>query len=710
MMGKLFKYYLLFIIATIILISCSSISNAAPYTGEVFSFKQPDNTFVDVKIWGDEYYQRAEGLDGYTLCYDRSTNWICYAELDSTGTDFVSTGIKYNGKLGLRGTAFKSRNLKKGLKLKRESVFKKVSEKQKTLFLGGTPGYLNSYPVGNTPVNQYTVSEGNVKGLTILVDFYDCRKSFEVDEISDMLNLEGYSGYNNNGSVRDYFYDVSAGKLSFTNDVIGYYTARYPKTYYNANVAGRPQELVKEALDYAMRRGYDFSKLTVNPGNEALAVSILYAGEPDVEWGKGLWPQNGSISDFNCNGVYVKGYQLSPIRSKPSIGAFVHEACHMICGYPDLYDVNFKSKGVGEYCIMGSTSSNNPQPPNPFLRCHVSGWGKMASLNMYPFNSRITVNSNNLDVYSYSSLFSRDTEFFLIESVCKEGRWASMPDEGLLIWHIDTRGKNDRPDMTAENHYEVSVEQADGQYHLENNDNFGGDGDLFHAGYADAFGTSTNPDSRLWDGRASGLNISDISGIGPYMTFIYNRIGGHTITPIPSETQTPTATPTVTPSSTQTPTPIPLSFKISGHIRPDMGSPWPDLFSGFKVELWYHEGYTFTNSSGYYEIPDIKEINRIYTVKISKPYYLTRTIGYLNLSDDISIGSVTSPIEMWAGDLNQDGAINMSDVVMCAACFNSKSGDERYNAACDVNMDMSISMKDIVIIAKHFNRTAEDYR
>src|SRR6185295_7344671 len=70
---------------------------AAPYSGEIFSFKQPDGTSVDVKLFGDEFYIRGEGLDGYTVIRDEQSGWICYAQISGTGNALLSTGIHYNG-------------------------------------------------------------------------------------------------------------------------------------------------------------------------------------------------------------------------------------------------------------------------------------------------------------------------------------------------------------------------------------------------------------------------------------------------------------------------------------------------------------------------------------------------------------------------------------------------------------------------------------
>jgi len=70
---------------------------AAPYNGKVFKFEQPDHSVVEAKVYGDEFYQRVESIDGYPLAIDPETKWICYAVLNSDESDFVSTGIKYKG-------------------------------------------------------------------------------------------------------------------------------------------------------------------------------------------------------------------------------------------------------------------------------------------------------------------------------------------------------------------------------------------------------------------------------------------------------------------------------------------------------------------------------------------------------------------------------------------------------------------------------------
>jgi endo-1,4-beta-xylanase len=57
------------------------------------------------------------------------------------------------------------------------------------------------------------------------------------------------------------------------------------------------------------------------------------------------------------------------------------------------------------------------------------------------------------------------------------------------------------------------------------------------------------------------------------------------------------------------------------------------------------------------------------------------------------------------GDLNNDGVINMADVILLATKFGSVAGDGKYFAAYDLNDDGAINMADVIIIASKFNTT-----
>jgi hypothetical protein len=78
-------------------------------------------------------------------------------------------------------------------------------------------------------------STGNVIGITILVDFNDVLEIISPQDVNTYLNSTTASMWGNNGSVRDYFEDVSNGILVYTNWVSpAYYRPHNPIASYDA--------------------------------------------------------------------------------------------------------------------------------------------------------------------------------------------------------------------------------------------------------------------------------------------------------------------------------------------------------------------------------------------------------------------------------------------------------------------------------------------
>ena len=74
-------------------VALSSQLHGDPVVGEVFPFRQPDGTVVQVRVWGDEFYHVVESLDGHTLILDQTTKAACYARLSTDGNELLSTGV-----------------------------------------------------------------------------------------------------------------------------------------------------------------------------------------------------------------------------------------------------------------------------------------------------------------------------------------------------------------------------------------------------------------------------------------------------------------------------------------------------------------------------------------------------------------------------------------------------------------------------------------
>lgn len=537
-----FRFILKIFLQAVLSLSFISVVFAAPYFGQTVKLKQPDGARVEVKVWGDEFYQDVESLDGYTLVRDPNTGWITYAQLSADGSEYVSTGVKYDPKatfqqaLGNAVNAVVSPKLsghKKSIRINSESRRNKAKKARASLhkyykepklaLLSAAPAAAAGTAAPRPEMYNYRV--GSYTGLTLLIAFPDEPGTMPRAEMDNYLNQIGYSNYGNKGSVRDYFRDISSNNLDYTNQVTEYYTAQHEKAYYTDEDIGygqRAGELVTEALDYLVAHGYDFSAISADADGQVIAVNALYAGPIDNAWAKGLWPHAGGIAQYYIPGTtkYFGRYQMTNIEDQLIIGVVCHENGHILMGWPDLYDYGGEGGGVGGADLMSGGNWNDggrdPVDTNVYYR-HAAGWADVTDIDSATrgvFNAAPNINQAYRLVNP-----AEPNESFYIENRRKSGRSFTMPGEGLTIWHVDWYGSNENEQMTDELHYLVSLEQADGSFELERNQCCLEQDDFFYEGNKTSFGGATMPDSRWWNGTASGLNILNISGISDNMSF-----------------------------------------------------------------------------------------------------------------------------------------------------------------------------------------------
>ncbi|MCX7043981.1 MAG: M6 family metalloprotease domain-containing protein [Candidatus Sumerlaeota bacterium] len=521
---------------------CSEAS-AAPVWGQIFQARQPDGTKISVRVWGDEYYRVVESLDGYTLTPDPASGWICYARLSANGEELESTGVRATA-AGFQTANFQAQAVAtppQHLRIANASVRRKANAARDEILrpLAAAPrplrapatGLLYADQLSATAMNEPLATPplgavtGAIRGIVILIDFSDDVATISSNSIQDYCNKVGYNGYSNNGSVRDYFYDVSGAKLTYTNYVsVAYYRAKQTKVYYNQNNLAR--DLMLDALEDLDAKGFNFAAYDANSDGTVDAVNFFYAGDPDTPWATGLWPHMGWLG-WARDGVTIWPYQMSSIGSSLELGTFCHENGHMICGFPDLYDYNYKSNGVGGYCLMCYSGGTNPVQPCAYLKV-LAGWATTTNLAAPTANLPIVYNGNSYYKYPRTG---KTNEYFLISNLRKNGRDSGLPDEGLAIWHIDTNGSNSNYQNTPSSHYLVSLEQGDGRNDLEKNTNGGDSTDLFDSGSYKTLGSVTAPSSAWWDGSDSGLLIHTVSAIGATMTFSFGDLGDFQVAP-----------------------------------------------------------------------------------------------------------------------------------------------------------------------------------
>jgi M6 family metalloprotease-like protein len=357
-----------------------------------------------------------------------------------------------------------------------------------------------SATIASTQFGFFPHPRDTTYGVVMIVDFSDQPAKFTKEQVADWLNKPGYSSSYANGSVYDYFYQVSNGKLHLFNDVFGYYRAKNPKSYYeNASGYDKASELVNEMLTY-FDPMVDFSKFDNDKNGTTESISFVYAGSGQT-WGQGLWPHSGWIGQKK-DGVTLGSYNMSDMGSGLGLYVFCHETGHMIFGWPDLY-------WFGDYCIMGNRmSDDNPVPVNDFFRAD-QGWIPTTTITSSD-NAVFTAVPNSM-AYRYCNP-SNKNQMYLWSNIKNTGRYSTLRGKGVLMFKYD----NSINGNTSGTSRQLYVVEADGNNAMAASQ-WPGPGsaatDFFSSANKADFSSATTPKSE-W-----GLKIYKISAVTDSMIF-----------------------------------------------------------------------------------------------------------------------------------------------------------------------------------------------
>ncbi len=482
--------------------------------GELLTFPQANGPDVRLRVFGDEHYARYETIDGYTAVYDDPKGLYCYARLD--GNRFLSTGVPVDA----GPPAGIVRHLQESRAMKRAKI--EAQHMRHGPRAASMNEIVRTFGPNQGLLEGRRLSLGAVRGLTILVNFQDVRSTTTAADVTDMANGDSFTRNGNVSSVRQYFLRVSNGRLDYTNTVVGPFTLSRNRQFY-VN-----QLLVEEALQLAVAAGLDLSQFDSRREGIIDALNVLYAGQ-SVYQGD-LWPHNYTI-DLRVGGLRTHFYLLTGLGRSPSeltIGTFCHENGHLLCRFPDMYDYGERdgdtqdSAGIGYYCLMGAGnhlgSGLSPAPVCAYLR-DLAGWcDTVVDLNAPgEYEAR---HGDYGTVMKYRT--GNPNEYFVVENRSRLGLDRACPSSGLAVYHCDVLGSNEQQQGTADAHYQCALLQADGRRDLEDNQNQGDGADLFGAAGGVVLSSTSRPHSREWDGRDSGLVVSDVSAPGERIRF---RVG-----------------------------------------------------------------------------------------------------------------------------------------------------------------------------------------
>lgn len=485
--------------------------------GEILRFGQGAAGEVTLRVTGDEFYATYETLDGYSVVNDVDRELFCYAVLLNGA--LVSSGVPATepAPVGV------PRHLRESVPVRARRFQARRANTlrpphgvmaEAALTLGPSQGLLEGR----------RLSVGNVRGLTILVEFQDVGTTVTSADVDGLLNADNYHVNGNFCSARQYFRTVSSNKLDYRNDVVGPFKLSRNRSHYVQNL------LVKEALDLAVQAGVDLRQY--DSRNEGIidALNIMYAGQ--TQYTGQLWPHNSELH-LQYGAIRTNLYLLTSVgrtAADLSIGTFCHENGHLLCRFPDMYDYGditregdgVKSAGIGSYCLMGSGNhldfGRTPAPVCSYLR-ELAGWCD----NEIILNGKTELSAEH---GAYDTVLKYETsspnEYFIVENRSKLGLDSYLPASGLAVYHCDILGSNELQNGTAQKHYQCALLQADGHRDLEVNNNQGDGTDLFGAVSGVALSNNSTPSSRLWGGADSGLLLSNIGVPGQIIDF---RVG-----------------------------------------------------------------------------------------------------------------------------------------------------------------------------------------
>ncbi|HEY0684052.1 MAG TPA: M6 family metalloprotease domain-containing protein [Steroidobacter sp.] len=364
------------------------------------------------------------------------------------------------------------------------------------------------------------------------------------------------------GTMRDYYREISGGRLNLTGKVTAWVTAAKKSMHYegadfvneetgekepcfgmcDTNKVG---QLLSEALSAPANAAIDWGRYdndgpdgAPNSGDDDGYVDFVAfvhsesGGECDVPGNRNIWSHRWNLASLAGSAhqtssarhgggfIMIDDYVIQPglacdNKTMIEIGVFAHEFAHAF-GLPDLYDTdgsNGESAGVGNWCLMagGSWGGDGRSPQRP---SHMSPWAKeflgwIDARNVVADQVGASLQEIQDSRLAYRMGISSKM-YYLLANVQQRGFNDKLPAAGLQIWKInqtviDSAIRNNRVNANEFNRG-VELVEADGNKSLNDPAERGQPGDVFPGtSNATLFDVNTTPASV---GRIAVCNIS----------------------------------------------------------------------------------------------------------------------------------------------------------------------------------------------------------
>jgi len=289
-----------------------------------------------------------------------------------------------------------------------------------------------------------------------------------------------------------YYGDVSVGRLRIVPTIGGpVVTLPMPRARY----VQHPDALAEDAL-------LAFAHAAVDPADraalrEANGLVVFFAGtgreshtmrgEPDDPWSN--YTPLPSLRPVPEAAVFEDACVIAEDEVPPltSFGVLCHEFGHLL-GLPELYAPgDHPQEGVGVWDLMGQGTwlGHGEHPP------HLSAWSKLQlgwveveTIERTTVGVTLPAIETVPRVLRVPAVPGHPEEYYLLENRERLGADASLPGEGLLVWHVDERVTGFRTAETDVAHKRLHLVEADGRRDLDRGHAAGGNrgdaGDPWH--------------------------------------------------------------------------------------------------------------------------------------------------------------------------------------------------------------------------------------
>lgn len=429
---------------------------AVPATPEPIKVTNPDGSTMQIRAFGDEFFHYTTDMSGKKIMHKDNRGYWTPMTID--GREMTTTAADISL---LRSMTPVYKPLE-AAKTKRTSPAKMAE-------------------IGDDCRTTYN-TKGETHGLVIIVEFQDVKFETATDPrqaYDDLCNKEGYSEFGSVGSAADYYKAVSNGQFNPKFDVYGPVKLKNNRAYYSQNSPNgasrdRIYEIIYEAIT-ALDPEVDFSQYDLDNNGTIDNLYVFYAGNGaadtvDLQY---IWPHQGDYRDYvtwagatpiTVDGVEMATYACSnEVKAytppgnyatywRDGIGTFTHEYSHVL-GLPDMYDTDTQNTdGTSSVVSPGKFDIMDFGPYNEYATCPpgYSAYEKWFC-HWLEFEELTEPQSVELPLMSlqkgetnkaYRITVKRDNrrywnEWFIFENREKTSWDSSLPEHGMIIWHID---------------------------------------------------------------------------------------------------------------------------------------------------------------------------------------------------------------------------------------------------------------------------------